>query len=101
MNHVFGLIDYCREVAERRQMCPFTAKADRASHVRYPSPEVTKVLRQHSNSGETDAANAMLKNALAGKILPGGCAPKATEVARSVEIRGVNESVIRVGALTL
>ena len=69
-------------------MCPFTAKADRASDVRSPSPEVTKVLRQRSKSGETDAANAMLRNALASKILSGGCAPKATEVAKSAEIRG-------------
>jgi len=46
------------------------------------------VLRQGSKSGETDAANAMLRNALASKILPGGRAPKATEVAKSVEIRG-------------
>ena len=65
-----------------------TCHARPGANLRSPSPEVTKVLRQGSKSGETDAANAMLRNALASKILPGGRAPKATEVAKSVEIRG-------------
>ena len=49
---------------------------------------VTKVFRHVLTRRETDPPSAMLEKAVGEHILPGRYALKATEVARSIRVRG-------------